>query len=122
MARLFNHVLGHMQRYCYCCCYSYSHYSYSYSYSHLFRCYQICDAAVESNVDVLVLCDTNGGCLPWEVSSCLDDSLIYSAQLVCHAEITGSRGLFLCRDWGSCDFYLFIILLFILRWMGKNEA
>eukprot|EP00904_Undaria_pinnatifida_P000929 jgi/Undpi1/10837/HiC_scaffold_3.g01366.m2 len=69
VARLFNHVLGHMQRYCYCCCYSYSHYSYSYSYSysHLFRCYQICDAAVESNVDVLVLCDTNGGCLPWEI-------------------------------------------------------
>lgn len=35
-------------------------------------CVQVCDAAVEANVDVLVLCDTNGGSLPWEVSN--DDS------------------------------------------------
>lgn len=29
---------------------------------------QVCKAAVEANVDVLVLCDTNGGSLPWEVN------------------------------------------------------
>lgn len=28
---------------------------------------QVCEAAVEAKVDVLVLCDTNGGTLPWEV-------------------------------------------------------
>ncbi|CAM9351380.1 unnamed protein product [Discosporangium mesarthrocarpum] len=28
---------------------------------------QVCAAAVEADVDVLVLCDTNGGALPWEV-------------------------------------------------------
>lgn len=29
---------------------------------------QVCEAAVDANVDVLVLCDTNGGSLPWEVN------------------------------------------------------
>lgn len=28
---------------------------------------QVCGAAVEAGVDVLVLCDTNGGSLTWEV-------------------------------------------------------
>lgn len=31
-------------------------------------CAQVCEAAVEAKVDVLVLCDTNGGSLPWEVT------------------------------------------------------
>lgn len=30
---------------------------------------QVCQAAVDANVDVLVLCDTNGGSLPWEVGN-----------------------------------------------------
>lgn len=32
---------------------------------------QVCEAAVQANVDVLVLCDTNGGSLPWEVKTVL---------------------------------------------------
>ncbi|CAM9677046.1 unnamed protein product [Pylaiella littoralis] len=34
---------------------------------------QVCEAAVEANVDVLVLCDTNGGSLPWEVDEIVRD-------------------------------------------------
>lgn len=30
---------------------------------------QVCEAAVEAGVDCCVLCDTNGGSLPWEVSN-----------------------------------------------------
>ena len=33
---------------------------------HLWRL-QVCKAAVDAGVDVLVMCDTNGGTLPWEV-------------------------------------------------------
>eukprot|EP00903_Cladosiphon_okamuranus_P015421 g14244.t1 len=34
---------------------------------------QVCEAAVEAKVDVLVLCDTNGGSLPWEVDEVVRD-------------------------------------------------
>ncbi|CAM9105727.1 unnamed protein product [Hapterophycus canaliculatus] len=34
---------------------------------------QVCEAAVEAKVDVLVLCDTNGGSLPWEIDEIVRD-------------------------------------------------
>ncbi|CAM9628253.1 unnamed protein product [Ectocarpus fasciculatus] len=34
---------------------------------------QVCEAAVGAKVDVLVLCDTNGGSLPWEIDEIVRD-------------------------------------------------
>ncbi|CAM9980755.1 unnamed protein product, partial [Ectocarpus sp. 13 AM-2016] len=34
---------------------------------------QVCEAAVGAKVDVLVLCDTNGGSLPWEIDEIVSD-------------------------------------------------
>ena len=31
--------------------------------------FSVCDACIAGGADVLVLCDTNGGCMPWEVGA-----------------------------------------------------